>query len=358
MQTLVECIPSDRLDSDMRCSITIDPLLPEELRREATSLAIISAMEQRNFRSQSEAQEYLDLTMSRVAAVGAGRILSQSNAKLLVAEALTTKDVAKKHSRAREALRISSDCAEASMVLALLKSDRAARIEMLQKALHKAELQIDESKFCEPDGYFWQLLVTRPYMRCRYALTKELWDGGDHQEAVNHMKELLRLNPYDNQGLRYHLLNWLIECDMNDSEGDDYFGYYESDKAAFIKYACALQQFVRTGSTAGSNHALHEAVSANQFVPLILCGRVKFPKLSCTRVQRETPQEAIAYASIGGNAWRKQSGALEWLEENCAELLTATQLAKEIETAREFKPDGYWVSPPPLEIVQIFERLT
>lgn len=40
-------------------------------------------------------------------------------------------------------------------------------------------------------------------MRARAALAGTLWRLGRREEAVDHQRELLRLNPNDNQGLRY-----------------------------------------------------------------------------------------------------------------------------------------------------------
>jgi len=40
-------------------------------------------------------------------------------------------------------------------------------------------------------------------MCTRAALAQVLWRLGRCEEAVDHQRELLRLNPNDNQGLRY-----------------------------------------------------------------------------------------------------------------------------------------------------------
>ncbi len=48
-------------------------------------------------------------------------------------------------------------------------------------------------------------------MRARAGLAQVLWFLGDKQQAIDHVSEMLRLNPGHNQGLRYSLVNWLLE---------------------------------------------------------------------------------------------------------------------------------------------------
>jgi tetratricopeptide repeat protein len=48
-------------------------------------------------------------------------------------------------------------------------------------------------------------LVCPPYMRARLGLAHSLWTAGRRDEAVQHLQDMLRLNPGDNQGVRYTL---------------------------------------------------------------------------------------------------------------------------------------------------------
>lgn len=63
---------------------------------------------------------------------------------------------------------------------------------------------------CQRDvGHFWGLLETRPYLRTRLGLAHALWTAGRRAEAVQHLQDMLRLNPNDNQGVRYTLARLL-----------------------------------------------------------------------------------------------------------------------------------------------------
>lgn len=68
-------------------------------------------------------------------------------------------------------------------------------------------------------GDFWGLIETRPYMRARFGLAMALWSCGQGEEAAAHGAELLRLNPDDNQGVRYLLLTWLVALGRDDDAG-------------------------------------------------------------------------------------------------------------------------------------------
>ena len=43
-----------------------------------------------------------------------------------------------------------------------------------------------------------------------------LWTAGRREEAVAHLQDMLRLNPGDNQGVRYTLAGFLLFLDRDD----------------------------------------------------------------------------------------------------------------------------------------------
>ena len=99
--------------------------------------------------------------------------------------------------------------------------------------------------FAEDAGDFWLIFETRPYMRARAALAAVLWRLGRHEEAVEHQRELMRLNPRDNQGLRYRQADWLLELESYD-ELDQLFAANAGDgNAPGFMYTRALAAFAR-----------------------------------------------------------------------------------------------------------------
>jgi tetratricopeptide (TPR) repeat protein len=90
--------------------------------------------------------------------------------------------------------------------------------------------------FEEEAGHFWGILETRPYMRARQGLAVCLWELGEREEAIEHYREILDLNPGDNQGIRHELAGRLLDEEM-DEEMDEELGEllerYEEDAPAF-----------------------------------------------------------------------------------------------------------------------------
>lgn len=116
---------------------------------------------------------------------------------------------------ARRALVIFPDCADAYNLLA---TDAAKtpeeKIGYYEKGMEAARRTLGEKNFKEGKGHFWGILDTRPYMRSRAGLMQCLWDAGRHDEALHHARDMLKLNPNDNQGIRYILIAYLADAQL------------------------------------------------------------------------------------------------------------------------------------------------
>ena len=71
------------------------------------------------------------------------------------------------------------------------------------RGVEAGELALGPQAFKEYAGHFWGFLETRPYMRARAGLAGALLKLGDVDGAIDHFRDMLRLNPNDNQGIRY-----------------------------------------------------------------------------------------------------------------------------------------------------------
>jgi tetratricopeptide (TPR) repeat protein len=152
---------------------------------------------------------------SALAAIGGGAAQYASDEALFQAQDLMYEAFdaqgARRAALARQALAFSPDCADAYLLLAeeTASSVEEAR-ELLEQGAAAGERALGPEPFEEDVGYFWGILETRPYMRARAALAETLWALDRREEAVEHQRELLRLNPNDNQGLRYREAEWLL----------------------------------------------------------------------------------------------------------------------------------------------------
>src|SRR5439155_25865151 len=85
-------------------------------------------------------------------------------------------------------------------------------------------------------------LETRPYMRARAGLAATLNLLGEVHSAISHYQDMLRLNPNDNQGIRYVLAECLMKS--GDTEAlKNLLKQYDEDGSALWLYTQALVAF-------------------------------------------------------------------------------------------------------------------
>lgn len=227
-------------------------------------------------------------------------------------EAMEAPQAADRIALAREALALSPLCADAYLVLAQETADANEALELHRRAVAAGAEALGETAFQDDVGSFWGLIQTRPYMRARHELALALWRLGHRDEAVGHYREMLRLNPGDNQGIRYLLIDALLELGR-DVDADALLERYEEDGSAHWMWSAALLEFRRTGNSAAANKALARAVEANRHVAAYLLGEKKFPPTlpGFTGVGDES--EAVAYAHDAADAWTVAPEAKNWV---------------------------------------------
>lgn len=220
---------------------------------------------------------------------------------------------------ARQALEKSELCADAWVLLA--GEDAGPAIEMrafLEKAVAAGEAAIrqtlGEDAFEEDEGVFWGILETRPYMRARAALADCLWEFGEREEAVAHWRDMLRLCPDDNLGIRHILAPKLLELNQLGAARDLLEEYEEPDFAKW-GYSYALLQFKQGGATSGAAKALKAAIKNNPRVPAYLLSAKHLPKSMPSHYGLGSKEEAVLYAVNAAEAWKITKGALVWLDD-------------------------------------------
>ncbi len=134
------------------------------------------------------------------------------------------------------------------------------------------EFALGPEGFEEYEGHFCGFLETRPYMRARHSLALALLELGEDEAAVEHIRAMLKLNPDDNQGIRYLLLGSLLRHD-DTAAVKELLAAYDDEWSAYWLYTRALVAF-REGHAAEKQTArlVQDAWSANQHVPAILAG--------------------------------------------------------------------------------------
>lgn len=219
---------------------------------------------------------------------------------------------------AETALVLSGDCADAFVLLGDEKAMSLAESRAyFEEGVRAGRRAIGESPFEEAVGHFWGLLETRPYMRARARLATVLWDSGERKSAMEHLEDMLRLNPGDNQGNRYLLLGMLIQ-ENDEVAVERLFRAYPDDASAEWLYDKALWLIVRRAPVDEISLALDDAIAANALVPQSLLGRKRTRKVLPGGDRAADEFEADAYALLARDRWVAAAGALEHLRQAVA----------------------------------------
>jgi tetratricopeptide (TPR) repeat protein len=221
---------------------------------------------------------------------------------------------------AQRALKTSPLCADAYVLLA---EESATSVEeakaLYARGVEAGELALGPKAFEEDVGMFWGLLETRPYMRARAGLAQALWALGEREAAIAHYRDLLRLNPNDNQGIRYLLAAALLA--IGDDEAlQELLRAYEEDGSPYWTYTKVLLAFRAGGASKKAKALLAEAVRLNVHVPAFLSGEKAPPEAIPAYITLGGEDKAAEYARDCGAAWRQTAGAVEWLRQAAAEL--------------------------------------
>jgi tetratricopeptide (TPR) repeat protein len=217
---------------------------------------------------------------------------------------------------ARKALRISPLCADAYVLLAEEAQSIEEARDLYAKGVEAGELALGPQGFKEYAGHFWGFLETRPYMRARAGLASTLVQLGDVEGALAHYRDMLKLNPNDNQGIRYVLAGCLLKQD-NYSALKELLAAHE-DGSAFWLYTRALVAFRESDEQAAA--LVKNAWAANQHVPAILAGAKPEVRSDDGYITMGGPDEATYYISECGAAWHRTPGAVAWLTKLAATL--------------------------------------
>lgn len=280
---------------------------------EKAQAAIQRILEEKQFQSLEEANLYLREVVAggKVPEVPSRTLLEE--AQDLVYSAWEKPSRKKRLALGRRALEVSRDCVDAYVLLAEETADSLEEQRNLyEEGVRAGERALGAKAFRDDLGHFWGILRTRPYMRARAGLADCLWQLGKRGEAISHYQDMLRLNQNDNQGLRYLLLNHLLE-DGRDREAKDLLDQYAGDHSAWWLFSKALLKFKKEGSNSKTDGRLRKALAYNPYVPAYLMGLRKLPKHLPAMVGLGDENEAIEYVAGAFLVWRQTPDALKWL---------------------------------------------
>lgn len=268
-----------------------------------------------------ETEEEVNVFLQQITAQG-GPVIPQPTTPLEEAQELAYQAMEatgkRRETLARQALAISPDCADAYVVLAESSSDLAKARQFYEEGMQAGERALGAETFVDITGNFWGFIESRPYMRAREGLAHVLWGLGEREAAIGHFQEMLRLNPNDNQGVRYNLASWLLAIggEQERQQLDALLKQFPEESSAFWAYTALLLILRRNETGQAADAALNAAMETNPFVPFYLLGILPFPKQPPEYYGFGDQNEAVIYLEEGGvEAWIKREDDIAWLAE-------------------------------------------
>jgi len=285
---------------------------------------LTQAIEGQNFKTKAELKKFMDGIMKGGGVIPFAPTKNAKNAanaaQELIYDAWEAGSKSERIRLAKRALSIYPDCADGYNLLA---EDAAKTVEesaqYYTNAMEAGLRALGETKIKEMKGHFWGFLETRPYMRARAGLMQCLWNLGKHDEAIKHAREMLKMNPNDNQGIRYILIAYLAELKLYD-ELDTFMnkGEYQDDCVAEWAYTRALLSFAKNGASPKAQKELELALRSNVHVTKYLTGQKSIPRLLPDSITIGGEDEAFCYAAVNIKTWKNVPGAIDWLKKTAA----------------------------------------
>lgn len=178
---------------------------------------------------------------------------------------------------------------------------------LYQQALEVAGAEVKRV----PEGEFWGILETRPYMRALHGLGLTAWKQGHLDQAIDFFKRMLKLNPNDNQGVRY--LMGPIYHQMGDlEEAIRWYEHNSDDPYSLYNHGLALIQQDKMEKAA---RILIFAIFNNPYIAPMLLDE-KLPKSNWFHTTGwAQPDYAREYLIDYGTWWEEEESALSFLSE-------------------------------------------
>lgn len=230
---------------------------------------------------------------------------------------------------AGRALKVSPLCADAYALLATYNEPGTEKsVDLWRMGVEAGKKALGPNWRQEYEGVFWGALETRPLMRCLHGLALTQRERKAYDEAITILRELLRLNPNDNQGARYVLVSTLLAASRDD-ELKDIIQAYPDDGAGEWMWNMALAAFRSHGDAEESRAVLQQALAANEHVPDYLLARKRMPRRLPEYISYGDESEAVAYVAECRSIWNCSEGALDWLKSHGPPTRPAPKRAKQ-----------------------------
>ncbi len=222
-------------------------------------------------------------------------------------------------SLAKQALKVSRNCADAHTLLAEYEAptDEIA-LRHYSDAIKAAERALKDVDLTARPGDFWYLMKLRPLLRALAGAADTNVLLGNAERALALYRRLYEIDALDVMDVRESYIGLLSESDLNEEliQFLDRQGRLKTleDETIHVQYSLALALFRMEGDSEGARSALAEAVGHHPRVAGYLLGaeRINATDLLGIGAADDGP-EAVQYFVRDIWLWLRTPNAIEWV---------------------------------------------
>jgi len=200
---------------------------------------------------------------------------------------------------------------DALVELAQLYEEDNTAFNFLRRAIEFGEEDLQD-ELRNDAGDFWDLYYTRPFMRAKQALAELYFQTGDLNNAAYEIEEMLRLNPHDNQGMRWTLMEVYCRMDRLD-DAERLLQKYPDEAMPFLPFTALLIRFRKEGDSPELRTSLREQASWNPHIVPRLLEPSLISHDPIALFSPGSPKEANLYCQQFLSVWKATPGAITWL---------------------------------------------
>lgn len=229
----------------------------------------------------------------------------------LLQVAYESESTSKSINSARDAYSIDPFNSDALLHLAQVsKLSNSEKLMYLHEALRISIGKLPEDYFSSNSAPFWLDHETRPFMRALHCLGIQYCEVNMLDFTEFYWSFALDLNPNDNQGIRYGLVDLLLRQNKT-NEAKVILEKYD-EQTAQLSYSRLLLGLLQSSSDEKLDQLWDVAYKSNQYVPKLLINRTMPRYEGPYGIGDET--EALVYTSQAWMTWDIHKEARSWLK--------------------------------------------
>ncbi len=233
----------------------------------------------------------------------------RERAEDLVMAARGERSAATRRRMISDALALDTDCLPAHVALSEEAASPSEALTHINNAVAAGE-RVLAPLLSEADAFVWGDPVGRIWLIACAQQAELHWQRGDRPRAIAGLREVLRRNPNDNQGMRYVLLQWLMRAGSL-ADIDQLLASYDEGTTAWA-FPKALHLYRMEGATAAAAKALRAAIAENRFVVPMLIGTHPMPDHLPDSYTLGGEDEAAMYVESALTLWIDAIGSFDW----------------------------------------------